>query len=362
MAIVSIGLGLFWLLLLFVRYREGMWIDDTWVFHDAAWAFDLAAYVNAAQRLVDEGSLYASDLVAGPFEPGPANLFYYAPPLGVAMLPFTDLPLTDGSAIWWALHVIAMFLACAIMPVRLLLRALAFTVLAFSLPGLKDPVLGNVSMPLILPMVMAWRWLDRPVGSIVMAAAISVRPSLGIFLLWQLLRRRWRAAMWTVAAGLGLVLLTLPFVGTTGYLDYLAVLGNLSVPLGASENRDLGALALALGGSDGAVWLARWGGVAVATAALLYSLRRDREIGYMVMLCASLLLVPLLWDHYLATLIVPAAFLAQRLWGPLILLPLVSWLPIASPLLVIGTMLLPFLVPRSEPVAAGGSTVEAVPA
>ena len=60
--------------------------------------------------------------------------------------------------------------------------------------------------------------------------------------------------------------------------------------------------------------------------ALLLSLRREREIGYMVVLCGSLLVVPLLWDHYLATLVVPAAFLAQRLWRPLVLLPLLSWL------------------------------------
>lgn len=362
MALVAIGLGLFWLILLFVRYREGTWVDGTWVYIQDAWAFDLAAYVNAAQRLIDEGSLYARHLVAGTFEPGPADLYYYAPPLGVAMLPFTDLPLADSSAIWWALHVGAMLLACALMPVRTVLRALAFAVLAFSLPGLKDPVLGNVSMLLVLPMVVAWRWLDRPVGSIVMAVAISVRPSLGVFLLWQLLRRQWRAAMWTILAGLGLVLVTLPFVGIAGYRDYLAVLGNLSVPMGASENQDLGALALSLGGGEEIVWLARWAGVAAVTTALLYSLRRDREIGYMVMLCASLLLVPLFWDHYLATLIVPVAFLAQRLWAPLILLPLLSWLPIASPLLVIGTMLLPFLVPRSEQLAAGGAKDEAVPA
>ena len=69
----------------------------------------------------------------------------------------------------------------------------------------------------------------------------------------------------------------------------------------------------------------------------------------MVMLAASLLVVPLLWDHYLATLIVPAAFLAQRLWRPLILLPLLSWLPAGAAILVVATMLLPFLVEHKTP-------------
>jgi hypothetical protein len=163
---------------------------------------------------------------------------------------------------------------------------------------------------------------------------------------WQLLRRRWRPALWTATAGLVLVALTLPFVGLHGYEDYLAVLRNLSVPVGASENRDLGALLLAFGASDDLVAGGRLISVVVSGTAILLSLRRDREIGYMVMLCASLLVVPLLWSHYLATLVVPAAFLAQRLWRPLILLPLLSWLPIAAPILIVVTMFLPFLVNR----------------
>jgi hypothetical protein len=196
---------------------------------------------------------------------------------------------------------------------------------------------------------MAWRWIDRPIGSIVMAVAISLRPSLGLFLVWQLLRRRWRPALWTAGAGLALIVLTLPFVGLDGYGDYLAVLRNLDVPVGASENRDLGGLFLALGAGDDLVAAGRLVSIAVVVGALLLSLRREREIGYMVMLCASLLVVPLLWGHYLATLVVPAAFLAQRLWRPLILLPLFAWLPIFAPILVIVTMLLAFLVKEERP-------------
>jgi hypothetical protein len=357
---VVVGLGLLWLSLLFVDFREGAWVGGTWVFDDAAWAIDLEAYLGASQRIVETGSPYAADLVAGEFEPGPAELYYYAPPLSLALVPLVDLSFADSSAIWWMLRVAALLGACALMPVSLPLRAAAFAVIAFSLPGLKDSVIGNVSLLLVLPMVVAWRWIDRPIGSLVMAAAISVRPSLGLFFFWQLLRRQWRAATWTAVGGATLVLVALPFVGIDGHADFLAVLRNLNLPASeATENRALGSLLESLGlGSVGST-LGRIASLVLTGSALLLSLRREREIGYMVVLCGSLLVVPLLWDHYLATLVVPAAFLAQRLWPPLILLPLLSWLPIGAPILVIATMLLTFLVreeqPQSVPVPAGGT-------
>lgn len=346
LAAVALGLGLLWLAVAAHRFSQGAYVDGVWEYvADDAWAFDLEAYVGAALRLGTEGSLYRPDLMAGPFEPGPADLFYYAPPLGVAMLPFTGMPVADSAIIWYVLRVAALLAACALMPVRPVTRALAFAVMAFSWPVLKDAVLGNVSILLLLPLVVAWRWIDRPAGSVALALAMAVRPGLGVLLLWQLLRRRWRAAAWTIAGGLAVVVLTLPFVGLDGYLDYVAVLRNLGVPEGVSENRDLGGVALALGASGEVVTLARIASVGIAGLAILLSLRRDREVSFMVTLVASLLLVPLLWDHYLATLLLPAAFLADRLRLIAILLPLLAWLPgLALPGVVLAAMLLPFLV------------------
>ncbi len=345
LAALVVGLGLLWLGLLFADFREGAWVDGSWVFEEGAWAIDLDAYLQASRRIGETGSPYAAELIAGEFEPGPAELYYYAPPLSIALIPLADLSLADSSAIWWAVRIVALLAACVLMPVSVPLRAAAFAVLALSLPGLKDSIIGNVSLLLVLPMAIAWRWLDRPIGSLVMAAAISVRPSLGIFFFWQLLRRQWGPAAWTAIGGVGLVLVAWPFVGLEGHLDFVAVLRNLNIPASeASENRALGSLLESAGlGSTGAM-LGRIASLLVSGAALLLSLRREREVGYMVVLCASLLVVPLLWDHYLATLIVPAAFLAQRLWLPLILLPLLSWLPIASPILVVATMLMALLV------------------
>jgi len=310
------------------------------------WAYDIEAYVRAAGRLVEAGSLYLTEQIEAPYLPGGKDYYHYAPPLGVALVPISGLDEHVASIVWYALKVVALAVACLLMPVRLPVRALTFVGVAVSFWAMRDLVLGNVGVLLVLPMVVAWRWLDRPLGSVALAATISVRPSTGALLLWQLLRRRWRAAAWTIAAGIGLILLTLPFVGVDGYRDYLDVLGNMVTPGAGSENRDLGATAVSLGLDEQWIDLVRLGSIALGVALILLSLRRDRELGFMSTLSASMLLVPLMWEYYLIMLALPLALLADR-WRPLVLLVLVlSWLPSAmAPVALLLTLALLFLLP-----------------
>jgi hypothetical protein len=80
---------------------------------------------------------------------------------------------------------------------------------------------------------------------------------------------------------------------------------------------------------------------------------------------ATLLMAPLLWDHYLTSLLIPAAFLAQRgkTWG--LILPLLGWTPVlltaifpplrgsaeaVLPFVALLGLLTPFLAPsRGQP-------------
>ncbi len=350
--LVATGLTLafVWIALLFTEFRQGSIVDGAWVYvHDDLWGYDFEAYLNAAFRLTSEGTPYQKELLGGPFEPGPEGLYYYAPPLAITLLPAAGLAVADSSVLWFALHVMALAGACAVMPVRPFIRISAFAVVALSYSFASDVLLGNVSVLLLFPMAVAWRWLDRPIGSIALAVAISVRPTMGIFMIWQLLRRRWQALAWVLGAGLVLVLLTLPFVGLDGYRDYLTVLRNFNLPTGFPDNRDFGTTALVLGASESISSVARMASVAIAVVAILLSLRRDREVGFMVTLGASLLLVPMLWDHYLVAFMLPAAFLAQRVRSVAILLPLLAWLPpMLLPLVVVLVMLLPLLVSDAD--------------
>lgn len=347
------ALALAWFAQVAIAFRATEVVDGETVYAlNDVWGYDYEAYVNAAVRLGDEGSLYQDKTLDGPFRPGPYGLYMYSPTLGVALLPVADMAVADSSLLWYAAHVIALMAAIALMPVRPSVKVWTFVVAAFSFAVVRDLALGNVSVLLLLPLAAAWRWLDQPIGSIAQALAISIRPTLGILILWQLLRRQWRAVAWTVGAGLVLIVVTLPFVGIGGYGDYLTVLRNVSDVIGVEHNLDLGSTALTLGADDTIANLALVGGYILAIGAVALSLRRDREVGFMVSLGASLLLSPLLWDHYLAMLILPAAFLVQRGRTWALALPLLSWLPAeALPFIVIAATLLPFVARPAVPPA-----------
>jgi len=60
--------------------------------------------------------------------------------------------------------------------------------------------------------------------------------------------------------------------------------------------------------------------------------------------------VPLMWDHYLSTLALPAAFLAARDRPCAIAVPLRSWAPAKLlPVVMVGATLLPFIARAPEP-------------
>ena len=337
--LVLATLGGLWLILSFVSFpgAEG-------------WGYDYQAYADAAVRLTDDGSLYQAETLDGPYRPGPHGLYMYAPPLGIAVTPLRTLGPETAVTLWFLLHVVVLLLACALMPVPTIVRLAAFGAAALSLAVTRDLILGNVSVFLLLPLTLAWRWLDRPLGSIAGAVAMSVRPTLGILLVWQTLRRQWRAVAWTLGAGLVLIVATLPFVGLDGYGDYLTVLRNLSDVTGVDFNWDLGSVVRSFGAGDTLSALALVAGFALAVVAIVTSLRRDREVGFMVTVVASLLLSPLLWDHYLSMLVLPAAFLASRGRPWALALPLASWLPGEMlPFVVLAAVFLPFLARDAEP-------------
>lgn len=311
------------------------------------WGYDFEAYFLSARRLARGDGLYQGFMLDGPFSPGMYGYYMYAPPLAVGVLPFTTVSLPVATIAWFGIRVGLLALACAVMPVRSTVKLLVFAVAAFSQPVLVDLSLGNVSLLVVVALAFAWRGLDRPMGSIAAALAMSVRPTLGVLVVWWAVRRRWRAVLWTLLAALVLVLVTLPFVGANAYVDYLTVLRNVDQVTGVPNNLDLASTMLRLNLDPIVATAALYAGYALAIGAMIVSLRHDRDLSFMVTISATLLLAPLLWDHYLASLLLPAAFLAQRgrTWG--LALPLLGWLPAPLlPLVAVAGTIAPFLAER----------------
>ena len=319
------------------------------------WTLDYVAYRDAASRFGEGQSMYSMRSIAGPFYPYGSDLYLYPPPLAIVMSPLAGLAYAQGALIWYLLHVVAIVGACLLMPVRLPIRLLSLGVATLSFAVLRDLTVGNVSSLMLLPMATAWRWLDRPAGSVALALAISVRTSFGLLLAWQALRRAWRPLLWTIGAGGLVFVVSLVLTGPDGYRDYFTMLSHVSIDSDLNSS-DLAHSAITLGVPDDSAWMANFVGWGIAAAAVLLSLRRDREIGFMVTLGASLLTAPLMWEHYLALIVLPAAFLADRgkVWA--VGLPFLTWLPHEFlPFVAIAAMLLPFLARDAEDVATGAA-------
>jgi alpha-1,2-mannosyltransferase len=323
------------------------------LYGSAAWAYDFIAYQHAVVRLIETGSPYQPVLtLSRPFLPGPFDLYLYSPVPVVLMLPFGYLSIDGGALIFLVIRLAMLLGICLLMPVTRSARLATLAVACVSAPVLQDLNLGNVSLIVTFLSVVAWRFVDRPLAAVAIAAAASLRPTMAIFGIWWLVRRQWRAVVWLALAGLALVLITLPFVGIAGWHDYLVLLTNLTNFEGVYRNWALEALAARAGAPEWLASAALFAGYAAAGVAVALSLRRDRDISFVVTLGATLLLSPLLWDHYMTNLLVPAGLLAGRgrPWG--LILPLLCWLPQELlPFIAFAGMVLPFAAPdRGVPV------------
>lgn len=342
-------LALLWLCLAVIVFRAS-----------PGWGYDFEGYLLAGQRLAHGASIYLSWTVDAPFRPGPYGLYVYAPPLAVAMLPFTDLSLPAATTAWFVLRAVLLLGGIALMPVQRWVRVVVFVLAAVSAPVLTDLNLGNVSLIVLFLSVVAWRKLDRWPAAAAVALATALRPTFGVFLARWLIRRHWRPFLVCLVVGIALIGISLPFVGVSTYLDYVKLLRNLSDVTAVANNMALGATFSRFGVGDTLANLALLVGYAAAIGAMLFSLRRDREISFMVTLGATLLLAPVLWDHYLVTALVPAAFLLERghRWGLALGVLVLPWIPgIGVPLLALAAMLAPLLAaPRTDAAYAVGDS------
>ncbi len=325
----------------------GLWILT------AGHAKDFEAYYDAALRLMATGTPYRPETLLHEWVGGTPGLYVYTPVLALLVIPLTSLGVAAATMVWFALRIGLLYLTVALMPVPRWVKIATLLVGMASAPVIQDLRFGNVSLLVAFLSVVAWRWLDRPLGSVAIAASVMVRPWLAVIGIWWLLRRRWRAVAWLAGSALLIVVLTLPLVGLNPWLDWVTLLRNLGDDMSLASNHALGAAVLQLGFPSQVAVLFQVAGYVMAAVAIVASLRRDRQISYAVTLTASLLLSPLMWVHYLTLLIVPAALAGARGRPLALLLPLVGWLPlVVTPFAIAAMMWIPFSLPdRGEDAA-----------
>lgn len=318
-------------------------------------AYDYEAYDLAARRIAAGSALYPPGLAEAYNSADYAGLYLYPPPLAIALVPLTILTPDQAAIAWLGLRIALLVLGVALLPVSGLARASVLAVAAISFPVWYDLNLGNLSVILFVLSAVIWRFRERPAGSIALAAAGVLRYPFGLVLAAWLLARRWRAAAWTIAAGLAIGALTLPIVGVQGWLDYVSTLSGLRDVSAGEHNLSFATTAHAFGlpGPAG-LWVLL--GVAVAGLASAWAaLRRDAETAVVVSLTGTILFFPFFHPHYLVQLLIPAAFLARRgqWWG--LVLPLLGWLPgeLMAPVAAAAT-LLPLVPARFASFRAGG--------
>ena len=315
--------------------------------------YDFRAYHNAAVRLLASQPPYdTSYAVAGPF-----GLFFYPPTFLPLAIPFGMLLVGLATWAWIGMLLAAFGAGVATMPVAMRTRWLVVLLAGLSWPFLYNIKLGQVGPLLFLAFAIGWRNLDRPVilgltGAA--GAAIKVQP--GLVLAWALLTRRWSAV---VAGGLALVALavvSLLLAGVSSWTDFLAIIARVSDPITTPHNVTPGAVLYRLGLPRDVASLGQWAVTGLVVAAVVFaSVRRPAAVSYLVVVVATQLLSPILWDHYAMLLLLPVAWLVDRgrTWAVLI--------PLATSVVLVG-VIPPLVYPLVFAVTIGALLLDREPA
>lgn len=299
------------------------------------------------------------------------NPYVYLPFTGLALGFLAPLPVRAASLVWFALNNVFVLLSAWLIAAtlfgrrRLLAFGLLLLALALSHPLLRNLTAGQLNAPLLLCYAGAFALLRRgrpaSAGAVLgFAAMFKIAP--GLFLLYLLLCRQWRAlaSMAATCAVLGVV--SLLAVGLDVHKDFLPLLAQMGYghssweqygatfwkdPWNQSPNALLTHL-LVKGNGVTQPWMqlsqaaANHATVAVSAllfgaylVAALFAWRSDKETHegqtrrfsacdealFQATIALTLLLPSLMWDHYLMQLLLPAAWLVsfglatRRHWG-----------------------------------------------
>jgi alpha-1,2-mannosyltransferase len=261
-----------------------------------------------ARALLDGAPIYP--------EPTPdavavGNPAVYPPLFILAAIPFALLPVTLAASIWFVV-----LGGCVVGALWILgVRDWRCHVLAVTSPVVVHGLyFGNLTVLLLLPLALAWRYRDRArIVGLAVGAAVAAKLFIWPLVVWLLLTRRFRAAAWAVASAAVLVLGAWALIGFEGFRDYPKLL-RAAQDVYAVRSVSLSTVAGALGApvSAAVAVCAAAGLVCLGVAAWLVRRADGDRRAFAVVVAACVLASPIAWPNYAALLFVPIAITWPR--------------------------------------------------
>jgi len=252
------------------------------------------------------------------------NPAVYPPVFFLATVPLALIPVGVASWLWFCLLGVAVFTSIWILGVR----DWRCHVLALTSPVVVHGLFyGNLTLLLMLPVAIAWRYRDRArIAGIALGFAVAAKLFVWPLVVWLLLTRRFAAALWAVGSAAVLVFGAWALIGFDGLSDYPTLL-RVVQDVYAVRSISLATVAGGLGASVSlAVALSAVGGIACLVVAALLVRRSDGDRrAFAVVVAACVIASPIVWPNYAALLFVPIAIAWPRL-APAWFFGYVTWL------------------------------------
>ncbi len=274
-----------------------------------------------ARALLDGNPIYPAPTRDAVVVGNPA---VYPPLFILASVPLALVPATAAAWLWMGALVLIVVASMWVLGVR----DWRCHVLAVTSPVVVHGLyFGNLTILLLLPLALAWRYRDRAwiagtaIG-VVVAGKLFVWP----LVVWLLLTRRFRAAAWAVGSAVVLVLGAWALIGFEGLRDYPTLL-RVVQDVYAVRSISLSTVAGVLGASTSvAVAVAEIAGlVCIGIAAWLVRRADGDRRAFSVIVAACILASPIVWPNYAALLFVPIAVTWPRL-GPVWFFGYATWI------------------------------------
>jgi hypothetical protein len=266
------------------------------------------------------------------------NPAVYPPFVALVTAPIGLLSLPVAKVVWVIVLLLSVLSTLWILRVR---DWRCYILAATSLPVLQGLFWGNITLLLLVPVALAWRYRDHArIAGTAVGVAVAAKLFVWPLVVWFVLTRRYRAAAWAAGSATVLVLGSWAGIGFAGLRDYPALLRVLE-DVYAIRSYSIATIAVAFGAPQTfGVVLGLTLGVALLVLAALVARRVDgHAAAFGLAVVACIVAAPIMWPYYTALLFVPVAIVWPRL--------LPAWF--FGHVLLFAMMLPAYSLPKLEP-------------